>query len=612
MCGILGILSSSLVAQRLMDGLKRLEYRGYDSSGIAVIDDAHIACLRAPGKISNLESMRAQDSRLEKGVIGIAHTRWATHGAPTQMNAHPHQSETISLVHNGVIENHGVLREELQAQGYVFQSDTDTEVAVHLIESMRATSENLLQAVHKAARRLEGAFSLAVISTQDPDMMVGVRRASPLAVGHGENEFFLGSDALSLAALTRNVTFLEDEDLVLLTPQGVSFYGADLMPVTRAVIQTDLCPEVMSKGGYPHFMLKEIVEQSDVVRLILQHYTSDASALSFPFDWKKAPRLTIVACGTSFYAGMVAKYWLERYAGLCVELDIASEFRYRQPPLPENGVALFISQSGETADTLAALEYAKSKGQHCIALLNVESSSMARAAHQVLPLKAGAEIGVASTKAFMAMLSVLALVVLEVAVARAQMSPEEKESHLQALKRVSLTLEEIIAHRQAFQTLAQGLSLSQDVLYLGRGASYALALEGALKLKEISYIHAEGYAAGELKHGPIALLDEHVPVVVLAPSDELFDKTYSNMQEALARGARLILLSDEEGVKKARLGGRAPEAERLTTFTLPATTFLTAPLVYAVPLQLLAYEAGLCLGADVDQPRNLAKSVTVE
>jgi glutamine---fructose-6-phosphate transaminase (isomerizing) len=612
MCGILGILSSSPVAQRLMDGLKRLEYRGYDSSGIAVMDGSHIACLRAPGKIVNLEAMRAQDTRLEKGMLGIAHTRWATHGAPTQINAHPHQSETISLVHNGVIENHGALREELQAQGYVFQSDTDTEVAVHLIESTRAVSENLLQAVQKAAKRLEGAFSLAVISTQDPDTMVGVRRASPLAVGHARSEFFLGSDALSLAALTRQVTFLEDGDLVVLTPEGASFYDADLTPVTRAVIQTDLCPEVMSKGGYPHFMLKEIVEQSDVVRLILQHYTSDTSPLTFPFDWKDTPRLTIVACGTSFYAGMVAKYWLERYAGLCVELDIASEFRYRQPPLPESGVALFISQSGETADTLAALEYAKAKGQHCIALLNVESSSMARAAHQTLPLKAGAEIGVASTKAFMAMLSVLALVVLEVAVARGQMLPQEKEAHLQDLKRVSQTLEEIIAHREAFQTLAQSLTLSRDVLYLGRGASYALAMEGALKLKEISYIHAEGYAAGELKHGPIALLDEHVPVVVLAPSDELFDKTYSNMQEALARGARLILLSDEAGVKKARLGGRAPEAERLTTFTLPATTFLTAPLVYAVPLQLLAYEAGLCVGADVDQPRNLAKSVTVE
>lgn len=612
MCGILGILSTRPVVQRLIDGLRRLEYRGYDSAGIAVLEGTEIQRLRASGKIAALERLRAGDPCLEAGTLGIAHTRWATHGAPTQINAHPHQSETITLVHNGVIENHAELREALMRDGFTFESETDTEVAVHLIEQLRAQTGSLLKAVHEASHRLKGAFSLAVLSSQDPDTLVGVRRASPLAVGYGKDEFFLGSDALSLAALTQTITFLEEGDIAVLTPAGITLYDDTLAPVTREIVETTLTADLISKGGYPHFMLKEIYEQPDVLRHLLQHYTESPDTLTFPFSWQDVPRLTIVACGTAYYAGMVAKYWFERFGGITVDIDIASEFRYRQPPLPEKGVALFISQSGETADTLAALEYAKSHGQYCMALLNVESSSMARAAHQVLPLKAGPEIGVASTKAFTAMIAVLALLLLRIAKEKGRLTQEECDAHLEDLRRLPVLMEEVLTHRAELRALAEILTTSRDVLYLGRGGSYALALEGALKLKEISYLHAEGYAAGELKHGPIALLADNVPVVTLAPQDELFDKTYSNMQEALARGARLILLSDAGGVTKARLGGRAPEAERLSVFEVPRTTYLTAPLLYALPLQLFAYEAGLHLGADVDQPRNLAKSVTVE
>ena len=612
MCGILGITSSKPVASRLLKGLKLLEYRGYDSAGIAVLEENHTHRLRASGKIANLENLMTRDSCLETGIIGIAHTRWATHGAPTDINAHPHKSEDVSLVHNGVIENHGQLRQELEMAGFVFESDTDTEVAVHLIEHYYTEGTTLLEAVHKAATRLHGAFSLAVMSAREPGLLVGVRRASPFALGRGEGEMFLGSDAISLAAYTQNITFLEDGDLVVLTPQGATIYDATLTPVTRQEIQSNLTPEIMGKAGYPHFMLKEMSEQSDVLRHILQLYTEDASLLACDVDWASIPRLTLVACGTSFFAAMVAKHWLERYAHLSVELDIASEFRYRQPPMPGGGAALFISQSGETADTLAALEYAKEKGQYTMALLNVESSSMARAAHKVLPIHAGPEIGVASTKAFMAMLGVLSLLVLKIAKARGAIDESGLVQHMEDLKRVPASLEEILGRRETLRDIAQNLSHARDIIYIGRGTSHALAMEGALKLKEISYIHAEGYAAGELKHGPIALLDEHVPVVTIAPHDELFDKTHANMQEALARGASIVLLSDQEGVTKAKLGARAPESHHMVSFTMPHTTFLTAPLVYALPLQLLAYEAGLAKGADVDQPRNLAKSVTVE
>ncbi|MCA0369487.1 MAG: glutamine--fructose-6-phosphate transaminase (isomerizing) [Proteobacteria bacterium] len=612
MCGILGITSASPVAGRLLKGLKLLEYRGYDSAGIAVLEKEHTHRLRASGKIANLESLMSRDACLDTGVIGIAHTRWATHGAPTDINAHPHTSEDVTLVHNGVIENHGQLRQELEMAGFTFESDTDTEVAVHLIEHYYKENVSLLEAVHKASKRLVGAFSLAVMSAREPGTLVGVRRASPFALGRGEGEMFLGSDAISLAAFTQQITFLEDGDLVVLTPSGATIYDASLTPVVREEIQSNLTPDLMSKAGYPHYMLKEMSEQSDVLRHILQRYTEDTTLLECDVDWAKIPRLTLVACGTSYFAGMVAKHWLERYADLSVELDIASEFRYRQPPMAEGGAALFISQSGETADTLAALEYAKHKGQYTMALLNVESSSMARAAHKVLPLYAGPEIGVASTKAFMAMLGTLALLTLKIAKARGALDAQAASTHLEDLKQVPAALEEILARRDSLREMARTLSASRDIIYIGRGTSYALAMEGALKLKEISYIHAEGYAAGELKHGPIALLDEHVPVITIAPHDELFDKTHANMQEALARGARIVLFSDQEGITKAKLGARAPESHHMTTFTLPNTTFLTAPLVYALPLQILSYETGLEKGADVDQPRNLAKSVTVE
>lgn len=611
MCGIVGILGQSNVTNRLIEGLKRLEYRGYDSAGLAVIPEQPTSVYRrrSPGKIIELEKVVQADP--VEGVAGIAHTRWATHGKPTFANAHPHASHRVCVVHNGIIENHGELRHELECHGYVFDSETDTEVIAHLIDYY-LEGRSLLESVHCALGRLKGAYALAVVSSDFPDLMIGARLGSPLAIGYGEGEMYLGSDAIALSHLSQKLCFLEEGDLVELSRDAASLYDSDLNPVTRPVVESTLSPEVVDKGGYPHFMLKEIFEQPDVIRRFLQHYVTEEKglALNLPFDWSSVAKVTLVACGTAYYSGFLAKHWFERYAKVPVEVDIASEFRYRQPPLPEGGVAIFISQSGETADTLAAIKYAKEQGQICLGILNVETSSIAREVDFVLPIKAGVEIGVASTKAFMGMIGVLALLLADALRAKNVVSEAEISDLLDTLRQVPSQLEGLLKLRGRFRELGQKIAQAKDVLYLGRGTSYGLALEGALKLKEISYIHAEGYAAGEMKHGPIALIDRDVPIVALAPSDDLYDKTLSNVEEALAREGQLIFLSDEKG--QASLSEKQGDQKEIERITLPASNFLTAPLLYTLPVQLLAYEAAVARGADVDQPRNLAKSVTVE
>jgi glucosamine--fructose-6-phosphate aminotransferase (isomerizing) len=607
MCGIVAIVGAGDVADRLVDGLRRLEYRGYDSAGVCTIDGGRLVRRRAEGKLQKLAS-KLRDEPLS-GSVGIAHTRWATHGRPNETNAHPHIAGGVAVVHNGIIENFRALRDELEAQGCRFESETDTEVIGHLLANELKAGRDPEAAVAAVLPRLHGAFALALLFEADPNLVIGARLGAPLTVGLGEGETYLGSDALALAGLTQKIIHLEDGDWALLRRDRVQIRNRDGQAVERPVTASGLSGALIEKGNYRHFMAKEIHEQPLVVAQTLQSYLKPLSgevALPVPdFDLASVPRVAIVACGTSFYAGMVARYWIEQFARVPVDLDMASEFRYRDPVLEPGGLALFISQSGETADTLAALRHARAAGQRIAAVVNVPTSSMAREADLLLPTHAGPEIGVASTKAFTCQLSVLAALAANLARARGRLSRQEEADIVGHLLEAPAAMNAALDQEEKIAALAHEVAPARDVLYLGRGADYPLALEGALKLKEISYIHAEGYAAGEMKHGPIALIDETVPVIVLAPSGPAFPKTISNMQEVMARGGRVILISDRAGLAEAGQG-------TVAQLEMPAVHPLIAPLVYAIPIQLLAYHVAVLKGTDVDQPRNLAKSVTVE
>ncbi len=608
MCGIVGIIGGGPVAGQIVEALKRLEYRGYDSAGIATLEDGRLERRRAQGKLRNLAE------RLEKeplaGHIGIGHTRWATHGRPTENNAHPHASDKLAVVHNGIIENFRELREELRGKGHVFATETDTEVVAHLVTEEMRQGKGPQDAVAAALPRLRGAFALAFVFDGYPDLLIGARQGAPLAVGHGEGEMYVGSDALALAPFTSEITYLDDGDWVVLTRDGAVFHDANGSIVKRTRLRSQASAFLVDKGNHRHFMAKEIHEQPEVVGRTLAHYldmSAGAVRLPFelPFDPAKLSRITITACGTAYYAGLVAKYWFERFARLPVEIDVASEFRYRDAPMPEGGLMIVVSQSGETADTLASLRYAKENGQHTLSVVNVPTSTIARECDVVAPTLAGPEIGVASTKAFTCQLSVLACLAIAFGHARGALSREAEAKLVSDLIAVPGLLAEAIKSTAATEKLAHTLSKARDVLYLGRGVSYPLALEGALKLKEISYIHAEGYAAGELKHGPIALIDEAMPVIVIAPSDPVLEKTVSNMQEVSARGGRIILVSDNNAMHEAAVNVEAH-------LVMPDMAPDFAPIVYAAPIQLIAYYTAVVMGKDVDQPRNLAKSVTVE
>ena len=608
MCGIVGILGREAVAGQLVDALKRLEYRGYDSAGIATVENGHLERRRAEGKLKNLATRLSKEPLT--GMAGIGHTRWATHGRPTENNAHPHATERLAVVHNGIIENFRELREELEKQGASFGSETDTEVVAHLVTEEMKKGRSPVDAVKAALPRLRGAFALAFVFAGEDDLMVGARKGSPLAVGHGDGEMYLGSDAIALAPFTDTISYLDDGDWVVVRRGGVEVFDSDNRPVTRPVIKTSSSAFLVDKGNHRHFMAKEIHEQPEVVAHTLSHYLDMADERvvlpgKLPFDFNALERISISACGTAFYAGLVAKYWFERYARIPVEIDIASEFRYREAPLRKGDLAIFVSQSGETADTLASLRYAKEQGQHVLSVVNVQSSSIARESDVIMPTLAGPEIGVASTKAFTCQLSVLACLAIAAGRARGALSAEDERKLVRALIEIPRHMNEALLIERQIESLSRDLGKSRDVLYLGRGTSYPLALEGALKLKEISYIHAEGYAAGELKHGPIALIDETMPVIVIAPYDRVFEKTVSNMQEVAARGGRIILVTDTRGAREATMPS-------LTTIILPDMPSSITPLVYAIPVQLLAYYTAVALGTDIDQPRNLAKSVTVE
>jgi glucosamine--fructose-6-phosphate aminotransferase (isomerizing) len=607
MCGIIGIVGKDQVAARLVDGLRRMEYRGYDSAGVCTIDGGQLIRRRAPGKLIHLVDELARDPA--PGTTGIAHTRWATHGAPTAANAHPHATAELALVHNGIIENFRQLREALTARGRKFESDTDTEVVAHLISEAVEAGARPEDAVKAALPQLRGAFALAIAFRQHPDMLIGARLGSPLVVGYGHGETYLGSDALALAPLTQQITYLDEGDWVIITREGAQIFDKNNNEVKREVTTSGASAVAIEKGNYRHFMQKEIFEQPTVVAQTLRSYIRQVDqSVALPqidFDLSAINRVTIVACGTSYYAGMVAKYWFETFARLPVDIDVASEFRYRDPVLEKGGLSLFISQSGETADTLAALRHCKAAGQTIAVVVNVPTSSMAREADLLLPTHAGPEIGVASTKAFTCQLAVLAALAAHMAVKRGRFDRAEEAEVVRHLIEAPAALNAALAHDDEIAAMAHLIAPARDVLYLGRGPDYPLALEGALKLKEISYIHAEGYAAGEMKHGPIALIDEAVPVIVLAPSGPLFEKTVSNMQEVRARGGKIVLISDAQGLAEAGEGCMA-------TIEMPRVHPLIAPLVYAVPVQLLAYHVACVKGTDVDQPRNLAKSVTVE
>ena len=607
MCGIVGIVGKEEVAERLFDGLKRLEYRGYDSAGIATDVDGRIERRRASGKLVNLGKELAANPL--PGTTGIAHTRWATHGGPTTNNAHPHATGELALVHNGIIENFKPLRDELIARGRKFESETDTEVVAHLVSEKVEAGMAPAEAVAEVLPRLHGAFALAILFRQHPDLLIGARLGSPLVVGYGDGETYLGSDALALAPLTQRIAYLDEGDWVVITHDGAQIFDRDNNPVERPITISGVTGDLVSKGNHRHYMLKEIYEQPIVVAQTLRAYLQrmeERVTLPIPdFDLSAIKRVTIVACGTSFYAGMVAKYWFEQFARVPVDLDVASEFRYRAPVMEEGGLMIVISQSGETADTLAALRHARAEGQTIAAVVNVPTSSMAREADLLLPTHAGPEIGVASTKAFTCQLAVLAALAANLAKAKGKLTEAEEKAIVKHLAEAPAALNGALAYDVAIQAMAGIVAAARDVLYLGRGTDYPLALEGALKLKEISYIHAEGYAAGEMKHGPIALIDDAVPVIVIAPSGPLFEKTVSNMQEVQARGGKVILISDYDGIEAAGEG-------TVATITMPKVHPLIAPLVYAVPVQLLAYHVAVAKGTDVDQPRNLAKSVTVE
>jgi glucosamine--fructose-6-phosphate aminotransferase (isomerizing) len=608
MCGIVGILGNSPVAGHLVDALRRLEYRGYDSAGIATLDHGVLARRRAEGKLAALATKLEHEPLA--GNIGIGHTRWATHGRPTESNAHPHATDRVAVVHNGIIENFRELRERLIANGAKFGSETDTEVVAHLVTEEMNKGKKPVEAVKAALKQLRGAFALAFLFAGEDNLMIGARKGSPLAIGYGKSEMFLGSDAIALAPFTDSISYLDEGDWAVLTRKGVEIFDVNDQPVKRDVVKSTATAHMVDKGNHKHFMGKEIHEQPEVVGHTLAHYidmVTEKVALpeKLPFDWKQIKRLSISACGTAFYAGLVAKYWFERFAKLPVEIDIASEFRYRGAPLVPGDLAIFISQSGETADTLATLRYAREMKQHILSVVNVTTSSIARESDVIMPTLAGPEIGVASTKAFTCQLSVLACLALAAGVARGELSEADEKKLVQALIEVPRLMAEALKLEPQIEKLSHDLAKAQDVLYLGRGTSFPIALEGALKLKEISYIHAEGYAAGELKHGPIALIDEKMPVIVIAPYDRVFEKTVSNMQEVAARGGKIILVTDSQGAKEAAI-------ESLETIILPDMASTVTPLVYSIAVQLIAYYTAAAIGTDVDQPRNLAKSVTVE
>lgn len=607
MCGIVGIVGRSDVAGPVLEGLKRLEYRGYDSAGIATLQAGQITRRRAEGKLINLAN-RLQQEPLG-GTIGIGHTRWATHGGPTEQNAHPHASAEVAVVHNGIIENYQELKAELEQAQCRFVTETDTEVIVHLLSHYVKQGLDPVAATSAALKRLKGAFSIAALFAGNDNTLMAARRGTPLAVGYGEGEMYLASDAYALAPLTNKLSYLEDGDWVELSRSHAIIRDENDCIVERPIKLSNVTKEMVSKGDYPHFMLKEIHEQPEVIAATLNTFvhpsTGHIALPVLPFDLVQAPRITIVACGTAYYAGCVAKYWLEQVARVPVELDIASEFRYREAPLPAGGVALFISQSGETLDTLEALRYCRRQGQHILSIINKPESTIARESDYVFYTHAGPEVGVASTKAFTTQLTVLACLAVALAKQKGAIDNVKEAALAKALREVPARAAEVLRHDATIRLLAPDVSAARDVLYLGRGALYPIALEGALKLKEISYIHAEGYAAGEMKHGPIALIDSNVPVIVVAPRDGLFEKVAGNVQEVAARGGQVLLISDAEGCAKLK-------AQSRWQLDLPQCDPFVAPILYALPVQLLAYHAACLKGTDVDQPRNLAKSVTVE
>ncbi|MGD0761704.1 MAG: glutamine--fructose-6-phosphate transaminase (isomerizing) [Roseiarcus sp.] len=607
MCGIVGILGRGPVAGDILAALRRLEYRGYDSAGIATLENGRLTRRRAEGKLKNLEA-RLGAAPLQ-GAIGIGHTRWATHGKPTELNAHPHASPHLAVVHNGIIENFKALREELAAKGHRFATETDSEVAAFLVEDEMATGKSPTQAVAAALKRLRGAFALVYLFDGEDDLLIGARQGAPLAVGYGEGEMYLGSDALALAPFTERVAYLEEGDWVALTRRGAEFHDASDAIVERRPVYTPAGGLLAEKGNYRHFMAKEIHEQPEVVGHTIAHYVDMGAQRLRPFAWpvdpKRISRVSIVGCGTAYMAGLVGKYWIERFARLPVEIDIASEYRYREAPVEKGGLTIFVSQSGETADTLACLRYAKAQGAKAIGVVNVPTSSIARLADVAAPTLAGPEIGVASTKAFTCQLAAMACLALGLARERGALAREEETALVGELVATPGLLAQALALEPSLERIAHKLARVRDVLYLGRGTAYPIALEGALKLKELSYIHAEGYAAGELKHGPIALIDETMLTIVIAPRDAVFEKTVSNMQEVAARGGRIILIGERRAADEA--------AVPLESFLpMPDMGVAFAPIVYAAPVQMLAYHTAVLMGKDADQPRNLAKSVTVE
>ena len=607
MCGIVGIVGHSPVAPLIVDALKRLEYRGYDSAGVATIERGELARRRAEGKLVNLER-RLNDQPLD-GTIGIGHTRWATHGVPNETNAHPHFSNGVAIVHNGIIENFAELRDELLRDGYEFASQTDTEVVAHLVARELAAGAKPVEAAHNSLKRLQGAFALAIMFKGDEDLIVGARNGPPLAVGHGEGEMFLGSDAIALAPFTNSITYLDDGDWAVIRRNEIVIFDMEGRQVERQRQQSVGTTFLVDKGNYRHFMQKEIHEQPEVIGHTLAHYIDftkgEAKALDLPFDFAKLDRIALSACGTAFLAGSIGKYWFERYARLPVDGDVASEFRYREIPLSKNSAAFFVSQSGETADTLASLRYCRKEGVPIGSIVNVRESTMARESDVVLSTLAGPEIGVASTKAFTCQLSVLASLALRAGRDRGTITADQEKALVKNLAEVPRLATQVLKLEAQIEKVSRELAHYKHVLYLGRDTNYPLAMEGALKLKEISYIHAEGYAAGELKHGPIALIDEQMPVIVIAPHDRIFEKTVSNMQEVAARGGKIILITDQKGAANATV-------DTMETIVLPDVPEFVAPIIYALPIQLLAYWTAVFMGTDVDQPRNLAKSVTVE
>jgi len=609
MCGIIGILGQAPAAPLLVDGLRRLEYRGYDSAGIATLVDGAIGRRRAEGKLDNLANVLSESPL--SGTTGIGHTRWATHGVPSEENAHPHATDRVAIVHNGIIENYQELRDGLAGKGVTYTSETDTEVVAHLVSDFLEQGLSPREAVAKTMPMLEGAFGFVMLFADHPDLLVGARQGSPLAIGYGDGEMYFGSDALALAPLTRRISYLEEGDWAILSRDGAEVFDKSGDPVERKVVQTVVSGAMIGKGNYHHFMQKEIHEQptviGDTLHTVLNPATQTITLPDLPFDWADVPKITSVACGTASYAAMVGKYWFESLARLPMEVDLGSELRYRETPLPEGGVGLFISQSGETMDTLEALRYAKGEGQHILSVINVPESTIARTSDAVILTKAGPEIGVASTKAFTTQLTIIACLAIAAAKARGTLTREREAQLASALAEVPGRAAEVLNHDDFIKEIAHTVSEARDVFFMGRGTAYPIAMEGALKTKEISYIHAEGYAAGEMKHGPIALIEDDVPIVMIAPSGPLFEKTASNVQEMVSRGGKVIFLSDADGIAKMNR-----MAKPFASVELPRVDPFVAPILYTIPVQLLAYHTAVWKGTDVDQPRNLAKSVTVE